>query len=244
MISSDGYGRSGQPILWNGTQKGSFYVSYTELQVPISESDIAAGGTISVVVKGSETGQADSNPLVFMVSGFAIAASPASKSVTAGETATYSIQLTPQFGSFDSPVSFHCTGLPDLCGASFSPSSLTPGSAGAATTLSLKTTAPSNAAASGGTDFASPGRLTPIIEGALIVLLTLLGALALKAFYGRFSRRWLAAAAVLFSLLISSCATSDPGRSKAGTPPGTYAITVTGTSGTLSVSTATELTVK
>ena len=59
--------------------------------------------------------------IVFPVSGFTVASSTASATVTAGQSASYTIRVTPQSGSFDSPVTLSCPTLP---GASRRPSRL------------------------------------------------------------------------------------------------------------------------
>ena len=51
------------------------------------------------------------------------------------------LTVTPQ-GSFTSPISFSCTGLPALAGCGFSPASVTPNSSTVTTTLTITTAAP------------------------------------------------------------------------------------------------------
>ncbi|HOW84507.1 MAG TPA: SBBP repeat-containing protein [Candidatus Aminicenantes bacterium] len=241
--ASTGYGFCGQPVLWNGVSKGSTYVSYNELQLSIEASDIAHGGEIQVLVKDSGTNAGDSNALVFPVSNFTMVPSPSTMAVTAGQSATCAIQLTPQFGSFDSPVTFDCTGLPDKCTASFSPATVTPGAAGAATNLTLKTTAPSTSAA--GTAFGSSGPAPLAPAWLLILLLAMLGASAVRAVHGGRPARWLAAAAavLVLAVLIAACSTSLD-RTIPGTPKGTYTVTIKARSGNLTVTNNVTLTVK
>jgi hypothetical protein len=171
--------------------------------------------------------------------GFAMEASPPSATVTAGQSATYTVQVTLQYGSLDSAVSFVCTGLPRDCTASFSPASVTPGANPASTTLTLKTTARTEAA-TGGTLAAS----TPI--PAALIFLTLAPAMGL---WFRFRRpvpvrllgRWLAAAALIFVIgLIASCSVGGDNNTP-GTPAGTYQITIQGESGSVMTSTSVSL---
>ena len=61
--------------------------------------------------------------------------------VTAGQTANFTITLTPGAGGFANNVTFTASGLPAASSFSFNPSSLTPGSSATSTTLSISTTA-------------------------------------------------------------------------------------------------------
>jgi hypothetical protein len=170
--------------------------------------------------------------------GFAMEASPPSATVTAGQSATYTVQVTLQYGSLASAVSFVCTGLPRDCTASFSPAGVTPGADPASTILTLKTTA--RAAATGGT-FATS---TPI--PAALIFLALVPAMGL---WFRFRRpvpvrllgRWLAAAALICVIgLIASCSAGGDDNPP-GTPAGTYQITIQGESGSVMTSTSVSL---
>src|SRR5207245_9508082 len=51
-----------------------------------------------------------------------VASSPSSATITAGQSGTFTLTVTPQ-GSFTSPISFSCSGLPALAGCAFSPAS-------------------------------------------------------------------------------------------------------------------------
>jgi hypothetical protein len=171
--------------------------------------------------------------------GFTLGASPPSATVTAGQSAVYTIQVTLQYGSLDSAVSFVCEGLPRDCTASFSPASVTPGANPASTTLTLKTTARAEAA-TGGT-FATS---TPIL--AALIFLAFVPAMGL---WFRFRRpeplrllsRWLAAAALICVIgLIASCSASGD-NNPPGTPAGNYQITIRGESGSVQASTSVSL---
>jgi hypothetical protein len=72
---------------------------------------------------------------------FSVAASPASFTVTAGQSGTTTVTLTPLNG-FNSAVSFSCSGLPTGATCSFSPSTVTPpGSTSTTLTVATPTTA-------------------------------------------------------------------------------------------------------
>jgi sugar lactone lactonase YvrE len=67
---------------------------------------------------------------------FTLAASPTSATVGSGQSATFSLTLTPQNG-FNQAVSFSCSGLPsgDIC--SFAPSTITPSASAVNSTMTI-----------------------------------------------------------------------------------------------------------
>ncbi len=74
---------------------------------------------------------------------FTITAGPASATITRGESATFTITVTPQ-SHFDSATSFNCAGLPAFAVCAFSPASLIPNGGPATATLTITTTAVSS----------------------------------------------------------------------------------------------------
>jgi sugar lactone lactonase YvrE len=75
---------------------------------------------------------------------FAIATNPATASIRAGQSATFTFTVTPG-GGFNSAVSFSCSGLPALSTCTFTPASVTPNGNPVTVTLAVKTTGPSTA---------------------------------------------------------------------------------------------------
>jgi hypothetical protein len=224
--------------LWGGSAKTTTYVSGTELQAAVLAGDIATAGEIQVTVANPAPGGGTSNAVSFAVAGFSIGASPASVTVTAGQSAAYTIQLTPQFGSFDSPVTFICSGLPSKCAASFSPTSVTPGANPASTTLTLKTTARTEAATGGMFGASTP--IPPALGFLILIPAIGLGFRFRKPVSARLHGRWLTAAALICVIgLIASCSADGDNTppSNKGTPAGTYQITVQGESGIVKTST-------
>jgi hypothetical protein len=230
-------------VRWNGNSRTTTYVSATELQGAILSTDIATGIEAQVTILNPAPSGGVTSALAVQVSSFTMSASPTSTTVTAGQSATYTIQLTPQFGSFDSSVSFNCAGLPSKCTASFSPTNVTPGAGGVTTTLTLTTKASSSSASAGllrATGFGPPAM------GLLAIGLTmLLGNVIRKRVPWRLNRRWLAACAlVCLVVLIGSCSSGgDDNPLYTGTPKGTHQISVQGTSGNMTVPTVVTLVV-
>ncbi|HEV2382058.1 MAG TPA: S8 family serine peptidase [Terriglobia bacterium] len=183
---------------------------------------------------------------------FAVTASPASASVTAGQSATYTISVSPQMGAFSSAVALACSsaGLPSMSTCAFSPASITPGAKAASSKLTISTTA-----AGSGARWRTPWRellrddpwLWQILSAALLGLIVM--GLAWKR--GREGRARLIPArfafiflpAVMAVLLGYAACGGGGGSSQAaapppnpGTPSGTYMVTITGTFGQLSKS--------
>jgi hypothetical protein len=74
------------------------------------------------------------------VTGFTIAPTPSSATVTAGQSAHYQLNVTPQSGPFAGTVNLSCSGLPQGAACTFSPSSVTPGAATVQAALTITTT--------------------------------------------------------------------------------------------------------
>jgi len=70
---------------------------------------------------------------------FGLSATPSTQTVVGGSTATYSIAIPSVGGSFDSAVALSISGLPAGATALFSPATVTPGAAGATSTLTIQT---------------------------------------------------------------------------------------------------------
>jgi hypothetical protein len=153
---------------------------------------------------------------------------PTTQTIAAGGSANYNFSVLPVGSSFNNAVSLSCTGQPAVSLCSFSPVSVTPGgTSGAAVMLAIGTTATSSNA-------------RPPVFYAL--WLALPGLLLLR----KNTRRKLPVSLLgllLLAFLLLSCGGGGMngggggggggGGQQQGTQPGTYAITVIGTSGAL-----------
>jgi hypothetical protein len=70
---------------------------------------------------------------------FTVTASPDSQIVSAGNTAAYTVTVDSAGGTFTQAVALTATGLPPGATATFSPVQVTPGSAGAMSTMTVQT---------------------------------------------------------------------------------------------------------
>ena len=172
---------------------------------------------------------------------FSVSAMPSAQTLTAGQSTTYTITVTPA-GGFNQTVALACSGAPSLATCTISPNSVTPdGTNLASASVTVTTTAGSMIAPGpiagpsrmGGNDV----RLSPLW---LLALVTLSAAIAIR-------RRRAALPLALTMLFLLSWASCGGGSSTVthnpGTHAGNYTLTITGTYQTLSHSTTTNLTV-
>jgi Bacterial Ig-like domain (group 3)/FG-GAP repeat len=214
-----------------------------------STSSLATGANpITAVYSGdSNFSSSTSTAVVVTVTAvtpsFTIADSPASGTVTAGQSAQTTITVTPT-GGFSQQVNFACTGLPTGATCSFSPENVTPSGSAAKTTLTIATTAQSAALARPDD---SRLHLRHRIRAALVVLA--------GGFFWFFRGRrrlsyWTGPQLGLMFLLTAAAAILGCGGSSSSsgsggtTQPQTYSVTVTATAGSESQTTTFSLAVQ
>ena len=179
---------------------------------------------------------------------FTISATPASSSVTAGGSVSYTLTLTPG-GGFTGTVQVTCTGAPSEATCTPSPASLTlDGTNTAKVNLTVSTTA----ASLGPLSHFSTRRWirsseVPGIAACCLAFLCLFGTLALAP--GRRAFKVIGAVTFMFVIGVScGCGGGNSGSnsppSNPGTPAGTYNLTLSTNSGALTHTTTVSLTVK
>ena len=228
----------GTTTLGTSTLNGSGIATYTTSSLSVGQHSMTA-------VYGGDANNAGSTSSVLTqtvnAADFTLTSNPTSATVTAGQSGTFTLTVTPQ-GSFTSPISFSCSGLPALAGCTFKPASVTPNSSTATSTLTITTTAQT-------ASLASPFRRRSSSLYAMLLVLPamLLGRVGMAAP----KRRKLLSYCLAF-VLVGGCllqvacggGSNGGGSGRGGTPPGTYTVTVTGAAGSTQHTTAVTLTVQ
>jgi len=208
---------------------GGSVATGTSCAISVTFSPIEAGsgsGTLTL----TDSAGTQIVPLSGAGMDFAVTSSTTSQSVSAGQTANYSLTLAPQ-GGFDQTVNLTCTGAPSESTCTLKPSTATlNGTAAATVAVEVSTTSSSLDSPRG--RFLPPGLAG--LQGVLW-LYALLWLASVAAVAGARKRRaaWLPSAGLLIVMLWSACGgggnhlTTSPPRS--GTPAGTYTIDVTAT---------------
>ncbi|HEV2644978.1 MAG TPA: choice-of-anchor D domain-containing protein [Acidobacteriaceae bacterium] len=199
------------------------------LAAALSVADNASGSPQSIAIGG--TGVAGTAT-------FTVRSSTPSSSIQPGGVAQFNLVIAPVGGSYSNVVTLTATGLPAGAQASFAPVSVTPGTAGAPSVLSIQTV-------TGLASLAAPGRPGQ----SRVPLMALLAGLPLLGFAGASRRlrksagRWMVLGIAVLSVL-PLLALSGCGGGYFGPAPQTYTVTVVGTSGALQQTTTVSLTVQ
>ena len=202
-------------------------------------TDAAAGSyNITVTAQDASGGPSHSFTIPLTVGtgpqdfGFG-AFTPTTQTISSGQSASYSFTLLPVNGSFPNAVNLTCSGGPSISQCSFSPDPATPGANLASVMMTVTTTSASARHHQGAIAvFYAPWLVLPAI--------ILIASRARKTKRGRYLPISLVSL-FLLALLSTSCGGTGTSASnsqsqppqKQGTPAGTYNITVTGTSGSL-----------
>jgi probable HAF family extracellular repeat protein len=159
---------------------------------------------------------------------FTLGASPNQVTVSAGQSGTTTITVTPDAG-FNQPVTFSCGGLPTGAACSFDPATVTPPGT-VSTTLRITTSGGAVAMSSGASPTMFALLLTPLALGMTGML-----------WYRRSELQDTMKMSLLVFVVvaIASCSSSDSpppadnssGGAPTGTPAGTSTVTVTASSG-------------
>jgi hypothetical protein len=203
---------------------------------------IGAGTETLTASNGGVTTALPTSTVQIIVSDFTVASTQPSASVSAGQPASYTMNVGSSFGAFTNAVTLACSGLPSLASCSFSPATATPGSGSTTSTLTISTVMPSSV-------FPISWPKSPPAP-IFVLWFGLLFALGFTVIITKKSGRK-RAAAFTFGLLIfcvasalvacgggGSSVTHNP-----GTPTGTFPVTVTGSSNQLQHSTTVTLSV-
>ena len=170
--------------------------------------------------------------------------------VAPGGAATFDITVPPLGGSFDSVVTLSASGLPPGATATFNPPTVTPGSAGAPSVLTIQL--PTVTASISDRDIPAshkPLPALPFSRGFVVfvaVFVAAFGAVFVVTLGRKRIPRTLVLAVALAILAVATSLVTGCGGGFANTPAtqaGNFTITVTGTSGSFHASTTVTLTV-
>jgi len=192
---------------------------------------VTAGITYHFMVTDYEGvgGSTTFNLTASLVPPYTLASNPDSVTISAGQTAEYTLTITPQAGGFAGAIALNCAGLPSLSSCAFNPPSVTLDTQAVEVRLRISTTAP--ALAPPAPQAGEPLWLRYLMWLALPLLLASLWLLRRK-------KKLAAAAAMLLLMAVLAlhqmgCGGGGGGGGRPGTPPGTYTIVVSAISGAI-----------
>jgi hypothetical protein len=208
----------------------------------VSNLNAVSASGLSFGVVGTSDSQTASLPLTILFPDFTILVTPPSATVSAGQSASYTLSLTPLNG-FNQAVSLSCSRAPTAATCTVLPSSVTlDGSNTSTATVTVTTTAASMVGPGHGPSFIPPPLGNPVgllWFAGLLVLIT-------AASLWKAPRRVRLGLAVMMLFVLAWTACSVGGSEKPPfTPPGNYQLVITAAaSGGLQHITAVSLTVK
>lgn len=217
---------SGETLLGSGSTNSSGVATFASDSLPVGSLSLTA-------VYSGDAALAASTSAVFtetINSAYTVTAPPAPVNVPQGGSVEINVTVPPLGGAFNSVVTLSASGLPPGATATFNPPTVTPGAKGAPTVMTIQL-APMAAA------LFDPGEGPPLRHLPLGMLALALGLCSVG--FGS-KRRWRGRMlAVVMLLAVAGVQIGCDGgfMGPATTPPNTYMVTVTGTSGSLHAST-------
>ncbi|MGA7514405.1 MAG: Ig-like domain repeat protein [Candidatus Sulfotelmatobacter sp.] len=219
---------NGATLLGSGTLNSLGVATFSTTSLPAGSDSLTAVYSGNLLFAASTSAALSET----VNTSYTVTAPPAPLSVAQGGSVQVNVTVPPVGGAFNNPVTMSATGLPSGATASFNPLTVTPGTAGAHTVMTIQL-APLAAAVVPEVD--PPYRPWPLPSFALALALCGFG-LRRKRVPVTLRRTLLLAPLALSLLAMFGCGGGWRGPST--TPPGSFVVTITGTSGTLTASTA------
>jgi uncharacterized repeat protein (TIGR01451 family) len=220
--------------------------NYPAITLTVSVAIGAASSltNIGIVSGGGELNTANDTAMdvttIALPPDFSISASPLTSTFLPGQHADYTITVADQNFPFPNAVSLSAVGLPPKSSLVFTPTSVSPGAASATSSLFIATTGDPFIGSIPGNQPLPPYNAFLSIVGMVFTSLALRSANS-----GRLRRvgLLLGIAGLFCGLGLYGCTGLPSNFQNLSTPPGTYTVTVTGSSGTVTHSITITLTV-
>jgi hypothetical protein len=223
---------NGATLLGSGALNSSGVATFSTTSLPAGSDSLTAVYSGNLLFAASTSAALSET----VNAAYTVTAPPAPLSVAQGGSVQVNVAVPPVGGAFNNPVTMSATGLPPGATASFNPLTVTPGTVGASTVMTIQL-APLAAAVLPEVDPPHrpwPHRPWPLPSFALALALCGFG-LRRKRVPVRLRRTLLLAPLALSLLALFGCGGGWRGPST--TTPGSFVVTITGTSGTLTAST-------
>jgi hypothetical protein len=217
----------GSTLLGTGTVNSSGVAAFSTTSLPEGILSLSA-------VYSGNSGFAASTSSAFsetVNSGYAVKAPPEPVTVAQGGTVAIKVTVPPLGSAFNRPVTLSATGLPPGATASFNPTTVTPGAAGAPTVMTIQLA--KLAASVSGKERRAPAR--QFVFASLFLAACCLSCVRRKRWHTRFRRIAFFAVLVFAGMTTVGCSGGFSGPPT--THPGQYVVTITGTSGSVHAST-------
>jgi hypothetical protein len=162
-------------------------------------------------------------------------AAPATITIASGMSGTFTVAATAQSGTFSSPISLTCTGLPSSLSCTFSPAAITPGASTATSVLTVSTVAVA------GMERQKPGKNFPWYATCLLPFGLVGVGLFGKGAWRRGVHVLALCAAISLGMVAASCGAGGAGTvavpAKPAATPTNYSVTINGSSNATKLST-------
>ncbi|MGB8579326.1 MAG: SBBP repeat-containing protein, partial [Candidatus Sulfotelmatobacter sp.] len=213
--------------------------STTTVAMVVTPSTAGGGSILATVTNSNDTNLSNTATASFTATDFSVSILPSSQTIVAGNTATYSVFVSPS-ESFGANVSLSCSSLPAGASCGFTPSTLTFNGPGQqSSTLNVTTTVrPISTITS--TRWSSPFyALWLMVPGA-----ALFGLGSGKRRRSRLLGFFLLWTVFSLIVILPACTQAKEQPTITGTPAGSYPLQVTATSGSFTKSAGFSLTVQ